>query len=172
MQPTSTRSVVLCQLCGGCAQSPPPSDLCCSPTQDAAGSSRGVRGEKQQQQPKEGRVKCTGPWNKVLAWRKIVERMKSVEGEAYWPGHASVAPGWLRKLVSNVWQTFTAGWAAAPGSNQQLYLVIKNKREGKKQGAASNYILTSNGCGTSAWEPFEVWLILISYESIVENEKP
>lgn len=53
---------------------------------------------------------------------------------------AAAAPGWLRKPSSNVWQTFTAGPAAAAGSSQQVYLGIKAKGrrggEGKKQGAA------------------------------------
>lgn len=78
---------------------------------------------------------CAGLWKEVLAWQK-----ESIEQEARRPGRAAVAPGWLRKLSSSVWQTFTAGPAAAAGSSQQIYLGIKTKGrrggEGKKQGAA------------------------------------
>lgn len=68
-----------------------------------------MREKQQQQQQRKGRAKCTGLWNEVLARGKIAEQMKSIEEEAYWPGHTAVAPGWLRKLFSDVWQTFTAG---------------------------------------------------------------
>lgn len=39
--------------------------------------------------------------------REVVKQMKSIEEETCWPGHVAAAPGWLRKLFSNVWQTFT-----------------------------------------------------------------
>lgn len=83
---------------------------------------------------------CTGLWKEALAWQKTVKQMESIEQQARWLVHAAVAPGWLRKPSSNVWQTFAAGPAAAAGSSQQVYLGIKAKGrrggEGKKQGAA------------------------------------
>lgn len=74
------------------------------------GAKEGVRvsREKKEQQRK-GIVRCTGLWKEVLAWGKVVKQMKSIEEEACWPGHAAVAPGWQKKLFSNVWQMFTAG---------------------------------------------------------------
>lgn len=112
---------------------------------------------------KEGKNKVRRPWKEVFAWEKVIKQMKSAEEETCWPGHAAAAPGWLKKCFSYVEQTSSTGRAAAAASWRQLYLGIKNKgrreREGRKQGAASCHLLTSHGCRTSAWEPFEVWFL-------------
>lgn len=67
-----------------------------------------VKGQKKEQQRKD-RVRRTGLWKEVLAGGKVVKQTKSIAEEACWPGLAAVTPGSLRKLFTNVWQTFTAG---------------------------------------------------------------